>query len=177
MTEMTLTDIEAKARAFAARRDMLRDYLALVERELQAVKKKYLKELKRRVALAADYEIELRAAIESAPELFAKPKTQIFHGIKVGFRKGKGKIEWEDDAALVALLKKKFPDQADDLIVTTEVPSAIGLQALDAAELRKLGVTVEDAGEQVVVKPVETDIERLVKALLKGALEEAEDAA
>lgn len=174
MSEITLEAIEAKAKAYADRREMLGDYLAMIDRELSAIKKKHLKELKRRVAVAAEYETELRAAIESAPDLFEKPKTQIFHGIKVGYRKGKGKIEWEDDATLVALIKKKFPDDVAHLIITTEVPSKKGLEDLDAAELRKLGVTVEETGEQVVLKPVESDIEKLVKALLKGAMEEAE---
>ena len=34
---------------------------------------------------------DLRAALAASPELFVKPRTQIFHGIKVGFVKGKGK--------------------------------------------------------------------------------------
>ena len=74
----------------------------------------------------------------------------------------------------MALIKRRFPDHADTLIITTEVPSATGLQDLDAAELRKLGVTVEEAGEQVVVKPVETDVEKLVKLLLKGAMDDSD---
>lgn len=177
MSEMTLDTIEKLAQDYADKRALLAEHLAIFEQEMNAVKQAHLKALRRRVKLVAESQGSLSSAIDAAPGLFEKPKTQIFHGIKVGFRKGKGKIEWEDDAALVVLIKKKFPDFVDDLIITTEVPSATGLQDLDAAELRKLGVTVEEAGEQVVVKPVETDVERLVKALLKGALDEAEEAA
>ena len=176
MSEMTLDTIEKLAQDYADKRALLAEHLAILEQEMNAVKQAHLKVLRRRVKLAAESQSSLFSAIEGAPDLFEKPKTQIFHGIKVGFRKGKGKIEWEDDATLVALIKKRFPDHCDELIITTEVPSATGLQDLDAADLRKLGVTVEEAGEQVVVKPVETDVERLVKALLKGALEETEDA-
>ncbi len=171
---MSLDAIDDLARSYADRRQFLAAHLSAFEREIAAVRKRYVKELKRRVGAMADAETRLRNAVACVPELFDKPKTQIFHGIKVGYRKGKGKIEWEDDATLVALIKQKFPDHADDLIITTEVPSATGLQDLDAAELRKLGVTVEEAGEQVVVKPVETDVEKLVKALLKDALEDSE---
>jgi hypothetical protein len=171
---ITLEAIDGLALAYSDRRAVLLGLLHGLDRELAALKKKHLPALKRQVAAAAECEHELRAAIEAAPELFDKPKTQVLHGIKVGYRKGKGTIEWEDDAALVALIKKKFPDHVGELIITTEVPSATGLQDLDAAELRKLGVTIAEAGEQVVVKAVETDLEKLVKALLKDAREEAE---
>jgi len=177
MSETTLTDIETKAKALADRREMLHDCLVQVERELAAVKKRHLKELRRRVALVADYESELRAAIEGAPELFEKPKTQVFHGIKVGFRKGSGGLEWEDDGDLVRKIEKYFGDEAEGYLVVKKKPSAEALEDLDAATLKRLGVQVVDDGEQVVVKAVETDLERLVKALLKGALDEAEDAA
>ncbi|MDP1860249.1 MAG: hypothetical protein Q8K82_16350 [Gemmatimonadaceae bacterium] len=173
---MTLLDIESLAKGYADRRGLLADRLRALDHDLLLVKRKHMKELKRHVALVAETQLMLSEAIKESPDLFEKPKTRILHGIKVGFRKGKGKIEWEDDAQLVALIKKKFPDFVDDLILTTEMPSAIGLQELDAAELRKLGVTVEEAGEQVVVKAVETDVEKLVKLLLKGAMDEAEEA-
>ena len=169
---MTIGDIEVLAKSYADRRVLLAERLTALERDLNAIKSKHMKELKRHVALTAECQTDLANAIDGSPELFDKPKTRILHGIKVGFRKGKGKIEWEDDAQLVALIKKKFPDFADDLIITTEVPSATGLQELDASELRKLGVTVEEAGEQVVVKAVDSDVEKLVKALLKGAMDE-----
>lgn len=177
MNEITLADIEEKAKAYAARRALLAERLTALDAALTAVKKTHLKELKRHVALTAETQVALRNAIDSARDLFDKPKTRILHGIKVGLRKGKGKMEWEDDATLVALIKRKFPDHTNELLITTEKPSATGLEDLDAAELRKLGVTVEDAGEQVVVKAVETDIERLVKALLKSAVDDEEEAA
>lgn len=174
---MTLLEIDSLAKTYADRRARLADRLTALERDLNGVKQTHMKELKRHAVLTNDCQTELWQAIDASPALFDKPKTRVLHGIKVGFRKGKGKIEWEDDAQLVALIKKKFPDVADDLILTTEVPSATALQDLDAAELRKLGVTVEEAGEQVVVKAVESDVEKLVKALLKGAMDDEEEAA
>jgi hypothetical protein len=174
MSDTTWADLDTLTKAYADRRALLADRLTALDADLNAVKRTHMKELKRHVALTAECQTALASAIDDAPELFEKPKTRILHGIKIGFRKGKGKIEWEDDAQLVALIKKKFPDFVDDLIITTEVPSATGLQDLDAAELRKLGVTVEEAGEQVVVKAVESDVEKLVKLLLKGATDDGE---
>ena len=80
-----------------------------------------------------------------------------------------------DDALVVARIKKLFPDQAASLINFTEWPSATALAELEAGDLRKLGVTVEESGEQVVVKPVETALEKLVKALLKDAQEDVHE--
>jgi hypothetical protein len=174
---MTLLEIDSIVQTYADRREMLAGSLMALERALTVVKRQHLRHIKRQVALTAECETDLRNAIEAAPELFDKPKTQILHGIKVGFRKGKGKIEWEDDGALVALLKKKYPDEVDQLIITTEKPSKAGLQDLDAAELRRLGVTVEDTDDQVVVKAVESDVEKLVKLLLKDAMDDVDDAA
>jgi hypothetical protein len=177
MSEVTLGTIEAKAKAYADRRGMLRDCLQQVERELAAIKKRHMKELKRHIALTADCETALRAAIQSAPDLFARPKTQILHGIKVGFRKGPGGLDWEDDDDLVRRIEKLFPDddEAERYLIVKKKPSAEALEDLDAAQLKRLGVAVIDVGDEVVIKPVETDIEKLVKALLKGAIDEADE--
>lgn len=177
MTEITLAEIETTTKAYAERRDRLYERLTALEKDLNAVKQRHLKEIKRCTALAAETEAHLRAAIDAAPDLFEKPKTQIFHGIKVGLRKGKGSLDWEDDAALVARIKKLFPDHVTELVLVTEKPSKTGLNELDTSDLRKLGVTVEETGEQVVIKPIETAIEKLVKALLKDAREQGEEAA
>lgn len=169
-----LGTIEKQTKDYADARGRLSDAVLVLNEELETLKRKHLKDIKRRVAVAAQYQAELKAAIEAAPALFEKPKTQVFHGIKVGYRKGSGKIEWEDDAVLVARIKKLLPAaQAELLIQTKEKPIAKALQDLDAGDLKRLGVTVEDTGEVVVIKPVDSDVDKLVAALLKDAAEEA----
>lgn len=174
MSEITLGKIETLAKAYADRRALLAEKLATVEALLNEVKRKHLKDLRRHVALTAECEADLRTAIDSAPDLFAKPKTRIFHGIKVGFRKGPGALDWEDDEDLVRKIEKYFPDDAETYLLIKKKPKTEALEDLDAATLKRLGVQVGDNDDQVVVKPVESDIERLVKALLKDALDEAE---
>lgn len=171
---MTMEQIETLCADFATRRDSLHQRLTILEGELQTVKRRHLKELKRCTALAAASESTLRAAIEQGPDLFDKPKTQIFHGIKVGYRKGSGALDWEDDEELVRKIEKLFGDHAEDYLIVKKKPSAESLETCDAATLKRLGVCVSDDGEQVVIKPVETAVEKLVKALLKDAREEAE---
>ena len=95
-----------------------------------------------------------------------------FHGVRIGFMKGKGKIEWDDGEQVVKLIKKHFPAQADALIATTEKPVKAALQQLAAADLKRLGITVEESGEVIFVKPVDGEIEKLVDALLEDATAE-----
>lgn len=171
---MDMGAIEKLTKDYADARGALSDVVAILNTHLELLKRKHLKDIKRRVAVAAEKQAELKAAIEAAPELFDKPKTQIFHGVKVGYRKGSGKIEWEDDAVLVERIRKLFlKSQADLLIQTKEKPIAKALQDLDAADLKRLGVTVEDTGEVVVIKPTDSDVDKLVTALLKDAEKDA----
>ncbi len=170
----TLSDIEALALAYRERRNVLLGTLSQLDADIAALKRKHLKGLTRCVKLAAETEAALRAAIERAPELFERPKTVVFHGIKVGYRKGPGALDWEDDGDLVRKIEKYFGEEAEAYLIVKKKPSAEALEDLDAATLKRLGVEVGDDKDEVVVKPVETDVERLVKALLKGAKDELE---
>ena len=174
---MTLLDIDSLAKAYAARRALLADRLTALDRDLAAVKRKHLRELKRHVALTAETALDLHNAIDGSRDLFLKPKTQILHGIKVGLRKGVGGLDWEDDEDVVAKIERQFkdPDEAARYLIIKKKPSADALEDLDAATLKKFGIVVVDTGEQVVVKAVESDVEKLIKALLKGAMDDAED--
>lgn len=99
--------------------------------------------------------------------MFDTPRTVVFYGIKVGLQKGKGAIEWDDDAQVVKLIEKHFPEQADVLIKTTKKPVKKALAQLTVAELKKLGIVVEETGDQVVIKSTDSEIDKLVNALLK----------
>ncbi len=170
----TLQDIESKAATYANARQALADVVASLEDETVALKKKYLPRIKRWVETTKAKEAELHAAIKESPALFIKPRTQIMHGIKVGYRKANGKIEFEDDEQVVKLIRKHFPEQFDMLVKTTEKPIKKGLEQLSATDLKKLGITVEETGDVVLIKDVTTDVDKLVTALLKEDTEEAE---
>lgn len=177
---MTMEQIERLCRAYDEARGVLSTRVSDLEAELDAAKRRALPAIKRAVAKAAEAEAALHAAVAATPALFVKPKTQIFHGVKVGYQKGKGKLEWEDDDALVARIERTYKGQDDVLdllLIVTKKPSKQGLNTLDAKDLRALGVTVEDTDDRVVVKPVDGAVEKLVKALLKDAVEDATEAA
>ena len=97
----TLNDIEKRAKKFADLRTKLNDHVRELNDEVEAVKRRYLSAIKRLVQAAGEAHGELHQAIEASPALFEKPKTQILHGIRVGFQKGKGRMEWDDDDQVV----------------------------------------------------------------------------
>jgi hypothetical protein len=167
-----IQDIELLAKQFAGENETLTSVVQDMEFELDKVKRRFLPILRRHVVGAAAAKLALHTAVASAPELFERPKTVIFHGVKVGYRKGSGGIDWEDDAAVVARIEKLFPKaQAELLIKTTKKPIAKALEDLDVKDLKALGCRVGDTGEVVVIKLVDSEIEKAVAALLKDAVE------
>jgi hypothetical protein len=172
----TLADIERQCKLHAERRTRLAEMVAALNDGIAALKKDHLPGIKRALARAAESQAELQALIESAPDLFVKPKTVIFHGIKVGYLKGKGTIEIADKARTVALIRRYLPEQADTLIRTVEEPHKPALALLSVADLRRVGCTVVETGEAVVIKAVDSEVDKMVDALLKDAVD-AEGAA
>src|ERR1017187_1986854 len=111
-TEVSLAAIDSKAKWFADQRDELGRIVRVLNDQVEAIKRAALPDIKRAVARAAEAHGKLHGLVESAPGLFAKPRTVIFHGIKVGFEKGRGKIEIADQARTVALIEKLSPERA-----------------------------------------------------------------
>ena len=62
-------------------------------------------------------------------------------------------------------------DDAIAYIRTTDAPDKKMLAELPVNELKKLGCTVADTGDVVVIKPTDSEIEKAVAALLKDAVE------
>ena len=120
---------------------------------------------------------KLYSSIKGNPELFMKPRTLVIQGIKVGMAKGKGKICIDDPAMAIKLIRKHFPEQADVLIKTEEKPVAKAIGQLTVPELKRIGVTVEEAGDQVVIKPTDSEVDKLISALIADATEEPMDGA
>jgi hypothetical protein len=165
-----LDSISKQADAFAAARTLLAERVTALNDGMAQLRRQHIAGIKRALAKAAEAEAALRELVQANPAAFAKPRTRVFNGVKVGFQKGKGVLNIPDVAAVIARIKKHMPDQADLLIATTEKPVKDALAQLDGADLKKLGITITDAGDQVVVKPVDSEVDKLVDALLKDAV-------
>ncbi|MES9873124.1 MAG: hypothetical protein ABW146_08430 [Candidatus Sedimenticola sp. 6PFRAG7] len=168
----TLTDIERTAKHYANKRQILRERLDAYEDELRKIKLRHYKGIRAAQIAASQAEDRLHIAIESAPELFQKPKTHNLNGIRCGYQRSKGKIE--TTAKTCDLIRKHLPDQADVLIKSTEAPISKALDQLSAAELKKIGAKVIPGKDRIHIKATDSDLDKLVDALMKEAREQGE---
>lgn len=167
----TLQDIEARAKRYADHRANLASQVGDLNDALAAIKRKHLPAIKRTLARVAEEQDALKALIDDAPQLFVKPRTRVLHGVKLGFAKGKGSIQFDDAERVCALIVKHLPDQADVLFTVRRKPVVAAIAQLAAADIKRIGCRVIDSGDQVVIKPVDSDVDKLVDALLDKATE------
>lgn len=165
----TMTEIEARAKVYAEARAKLTEIVGALEDALLQLKRENLPRIRRQLARVAELHDQLHALVADAPEHFVKPRTVVLHGIRLGFEKGKGSIVFDDSDQVVALVKRRLPELASTLIKTEEKPLKTALAQLTVQQLKSIGCQVEEAGDRVVVRAVDSDVDRLVNALLKGA--------
>lgn len=166
---MSMKTIEDLSRDYADERNWLAERVGGYKEELEKLNHRMLPQIKRAVDSVARARAKLENEVGEHPELFVKPKSVTLHGIRVGFAKGKGTISWDDADRVVELIHKHFPEQAEILVKVTETPVKKALAQLSAADLKRLGITVTETGDEVVIKPVDGDVERLVEVLLRAS--------
>lgn len=171
---MSLAEIDPAAKAHADACQVLADRLAELRDNLEAARRAHMPGIRRALNKAAELEAQLKALIVASPECFKRPKTLVMHGTKVGFEKSKGKVTFDKAADVVKRIKRLMPEKVDLLIHTKEEPNKEALAKLPAADLKRLGCAVGDTGDKPVVRQVGSELEKMVKALLKDATDDAE---
>lgn len=172
---MTLETIELLTKEHASDRGVLAERVQSLHEEIDQAKRRKVPGIKAAVSRARDSQLRLRAAIEADKSVFERPRTRIFHGIKVGLQKAKGRLAFASAEKVIELVRRHFPERADVLIKTKETPAKTALLQLPAADLKKLGCTVEETGDEVVIAPINSEVDELVDALLGRDAEEAAD--
>lgn len=167
-----LADIEAACKTMAESRDKLRAIVQSMQDEITRSTERYRSRLRRAIDEVANGHAQVLDLVSSAPGLFKKPRSVQFHGVKCGWQKGKGGIAWSDDERVCELVERHFPDQLEALVKTTRKPVAAALAALDVRDLKRLGCSVTDAGDAAFVKPIDTELDKLVKRLIDDATQE-----
>jgi hypothetical protein len=173
----SLTDIESSAKKLRDKRDQLGDIVSFLNEGVAQLQRQALPQIKRLVAQCAENHADLTALIDSGRDLFVKPRTVIFHGIKCGLEKGKGKITIADPDKTVERIESIYPADSDFLLVITKTPNKKALATLPASDLKRLGCTIEDSGDQILIKFTDSAVDKAVAALLKDAITEATEAA
>ncbi len=169
----TMKDIEQRTKVYAEAREKLSEAVQTLREAQRELEVQNLPRIRRLLDRCVQLGQELKKAVEESPELFTKPKTKVMHGIQVGFQKSKGKLTWADEEKVVALIRKKMPEQFQVLVKTEHHPIRDALSNLTVDQLRSLGCEVSEAGDTVVVRAVGSDLDKLVAAMLKGLRDEA----
>jgi len=166
---ITLDHLEPLAKAHAAARDKLHSRLQRLADETAATKRRLLPGIKAALQEATASKRDLESYVSCNPENFVKPKSFKLHGLQIGYRKKKGKTVLP--ANLIARIKKLFPqkEQQMPLIQVEEKPVAKAVEQLPANTLKRLGVEVIGAGDETFVKPLEADLDKLIKRILDAS--------
>lgn len=165
----SLADIEAACKRLGDAREHLRGIVARMQAEVTETTTHYRRDLQAAIDRVANEHEGVLALVSAAPALFRKPRSAQWHGVKCGWQKGKGAVSWDDDERVCGLIERHLPDQAETLIRMTRKPVAAALANLDGRELRRLGVSLVDAGDAPFVKPVDSELDRTVKRLVEDA--------
>jgi hypothetical protein len=171
-----ITEIDQLARQYADAQMALDGLTNDLKVVIDAAVRQRWADLKRATTRAAERYEALYAAVSEAQSAFDKPKTRIMHSIRVGFRKANDTVEVLNEANTCALIKKQLPEQRDVLISTTEKPVMSALQQLEDPQLKLIGCKRVIGKDEPVVKLADTDLDKVVAALMKGAIEKAEAA-
>lgn len=174
-TTVALAGIEERAKNYRQARDLLADRLRQLEDQIEAAKRRAMPLITSALGAAKAAEAELSTAIQENPKLFEKPRTLIVHAIKLGIEKQKGKIIVEDADRTIELIRKHLADQFDALVKTKYKLVKAALNQLKAADLKKIGAEAGAAGDVVVIRPVDSDLEKLLTAFLKTEETAVED--
>ena len=178
----TLDKIKEATKRYADNRELLSLRVANLHTEIEELKRKHMPEILEAASDTANARMAVDQMIDESRGVFVKPRSVIVSGIKVGLQKAKGTIEYDDVDAVIGRIEKVITDPVEQkkYVKTTKKLIAAGLEALPVHTLKRIGVNVIEAGDRVLVKPVNSDIDKLVTAMLKeaaGEVDEMEDAA
>lgn len=172
--KVQLQTIDTAARKFADARDVLSGEVSILNAAVEELHRKHIPSIRKAVARCSDLHAELKSQVEQVPDLFVKPRTVTLHGIKIGYQKGKGGVIIEDPDRTVELIRKHIPDRFDDLVQTSYKPLASALNNLEAVFVRKIGCEIANATDEIVIRPTDSAVDKIVNRLLTEATEEGE---
>lgn len=176
-TSPAITAIDLLARQYADAQTDLDARTNELRHEIERATRDAWPDLRRSTTRAAERYDALLAAVGDAKEAFDKPKTRILHGIRVGYRKAQDTVQVLNPDNTCALIKRLLPEQQDVLIATTEQPVMDGLAQLEDGQLKLIGCKRVPGSDAPFVKLAETELDKVVAALMKGAIAKAEVAA
>jgi phage host-nuclease inhibitor protein Gam len=161
--------VELITHSLRERLDAAAQLVAEHDAEVGAIRAAYAPRVRRIAAEIASAKGALTLAIDAARAWFLDPKrkakTEVLHGVQVGFAQGGGGWSIAADADLVALVRERLPERAPALIRVTE---EVLVSTLTEAERRVLGYSYTEPQDLVVIREKGSSIEKAVAALAKA---------
>ena len=167
MTDELTHQLTHAARAHAKERDTLSDRVANLHAEIEAVKRRYLPGIRNAAARARETREEIEWLIEANPEAFVKPRTVTLSGVKMGLQKQKGTVAWKSPSSVVKAIEKHLPERYEELVEVTEKPRKSAVAKLTIQEARKIGCTLTEDSDKILIKSAHDDVDKLVSKLLE----------
>jgi uncharacterized membrane protein YccC len=165
--------IDQLAAAYEWQRRSLYELIEQLERKMTEVKAVALPSIRQQVGETAAARDALHNAIDEARTLFEKPRTRTFHGIKVGLQKAKGQVEIDDEERTIKRIRETLiKDQAELLIRVRETVDKNAVRDIEPTDLKSFGIRIGKDRDTVVVKPQDSEVGKLVDALLARDEEE-----
>src|ERR1043165_5631411 len=98
---VTLAQIETGCQGYDRESAELETLISALETDLEEVKRKHLRAIKRQASVVATAQAELHSLIESAPDLFKKPRSITVHGVKAGYTVSNGSLAFADEDTVI----------------------------------------------------------------------------
>ena len=165
---LRLDKIEDQAREYAAANAATLRLAEDLKAAIAAVCATHVGKIKMAAGAAAVEREALMELLKDAADLFAAPRRSLtVDGVRVGWKKERGKVVITDEAATVQRIRERLPeDQAELLIRRAEKVHKPGVFDLSAADLKRLGIKIEDDTDAPFIKDIEVPIDKLVAGLM-----------
>lgn len=170
---ITLITIREAAAELANRHNDVTACSVLLNAEIKAaigpILDRYRPTLDEYAAAEAAATAELHALVSAAPHLFQKPRSLVVDGVRAGYRKEEDKLDWGDDAAVIARIESLRPDLAPLLIRAEKSLILDALAGLSPADMQAFGIRTVTGADQVTIKVGESDVEKLAAIVMSAA--------
>lgn len=168
--------IEFAARELADERRCLEGDVRMASAALDQVRAEWLVKLRDRATKVGELEDALLREVDRCPDLFKRPQSVEFDGVRVGWRKGKGRLELGDMDKLVARIRKQLTKAQQIAVLKVKVTVLKGpLGKLPAELLKKLGIDTTGAGSEPFFSYPKSDLQKLVDWWLKPVAASADE--
>lgn len=170
-----ITEIRTAAQRLAdARRESTTRATALEHALAQAAQPIYQSHRAGIDAAAADEAeayAELLALVETSPGEFKRPRSLLVDGVKTGYRKEQDSLDFDSEEAVIGRIfaLEELSDLAPVLVRTERHLNLDAIETLEARLRRLIGVRTLTGVDQPFISFADTDVEKLVKAILADA--------